>query len=384
MNILMLHNRYKIMGGEDVSTEAEIDLLRNAGHEVTFLEADNHEITGTINKARAALSTVWSRRWYQIVDEKLRTGQFDILHVQNFFPLISPAVYYAASRHGVKVVQAVRNYRIACPAYNLFRNGSLCTDCVGTTFKLPGIRRRCYRGSRVGTGAIAAMSGVHRIAGTWQNKVDRYIAISDYVADILCAEGVPGEKISIKPNFVNLEKYKSSDINNDRSFILYVGRISPEKGIDILLDAYEKTDTDIPLYIVGEGDTQNITDNRVRLLGRKPLPEVYELMHNAHCVILPGGWPEPFGRVAVEAFACGTPVIASDIGGLVEIVDHGQNGFLFEVGNSQDLASKLDLFLSTKTNKENMRQTAYSSYREKYTPAKNLEMITELYQSVIG
>lgn len=380
----MLHNRYQIRGGEDESTEAEVSLLRSAGHEVKFMEASNDHILSSSEKIKAALSTVWSQRWHSIVSHALTEDKYDILHVQNFFPLISPAVYYAAHARGVRVVQAVRNYRIACPAYTLFRDGRLCRDCVGTTFKIPGVRHRCYRNSLVGTGALAAMSSVHHLAGTWKTRVDRFIAISDYVAEVLRADGLPGDKISVKPNFVALDNSKPVVPMSERGYLLYVGRISAEKGIDILLDAYAKLETAPPLYVVGAGDIPSGLPEGVKVLGKKPLAEVYDLMSRAIGVIMPGSWPEPFGRVAIEAFAFGTPVIASDIGGVAEIILSGQNGYSFTPSDAGDLADRIRMLLSSPDTQSELSEGAYRSYQEKYTPGENLGMLEEIYASVLS
>ena len=198
----MIHNRYRVRGGEDESTDAEVALLRSRGHEVRLLEAKNDAIEGVGRSALAALTTTWSRHWAKEVDGVLAEKHYDILHVQNFFPMISPSVYYAAARHAVPVVQSVRNYRLICASANLFRDDNYCADCVGRSFAWPGVVHRCYRGSLPGSAAIAAMQAAHRLIGTWKNKVAVYVALTNYVRDRLIEGGFPAAKIVVKPNFV--------------------------------------------------------------------------------------------------------------------------------------------------------------------------------------
>lgn len=380
----MLHNRYRIRGGEDESTEAEIRLLRESGHEVEFLEANNHDIGQRQKAVGAAFSSVWSRNWERRIYQHLVEQKVDILHVQNFFPLISPSVYYAARRAGVPVVQAIRNYRLVCPSANLFRDGNLCRECVGKRIKWPGIAHRCYRGSALGTTTVAVMAGLHNIAGTWKNRVSKYVVISQYVADILIADGFPPDKIIVKPNFVWLEELLPIEPVETRKHVLFVGRLTPEKGVDVLIKAWHQMETSMPLKLIGESEKHHVSSGSVEFLGRKNLSEVYKLMRQAACVVMPGNWPEPFGRVAIEAFANGTPVISADQGGVAELIEHGVNGRLFKSGDTDDLIKNLSQFLSNKTERDNSARNARATYLKKYTPKANLAQLEDIYEDVIA
>lgn len=383
--ILMLHNRYDIRGGEDESTDCEFRLLRDRGHDITFLEAHNTEIGRSISRASTAVSALWSRRWNARVAETLQGGGYDILHVQNFFPLISPSVYWAARAAGVPVVQAVRNYRLVCPSANLFRDGQLCTDCLGTALKLPGIRHRCYRDSAIGSATVAAVSAGHRALGTWRRKVTTFAAISDYVKQTLVKDGFPAENIAVKPNFVEVPGVSAPMPADKRSHLLYVGRLTREKGLDVLIEAYRASGVNVPLKLVGEGMVDGLSEVRgVEILGRQPLAEVYRLMAESLCVVMPGRWPEPFGRVAIEAFAAGTPVIASALGGISEIVQTDRNGFLVPAGDVAGFAGRIRQIVEDRALGNRLAVAALQDFHDHYSADGNYKSLMGIYREAIA
>ena len=385
MRIMMLHNRYEIRGGEDESTDAECSLLRDVGYEVELLECNNSIIGNEMTLTSAAMTTLWSKQWYRRVDEAMAAKRYDVLHVQNFFPLISPSVYYAAAKHRVPVVQSIRNYRLICPAASLFREGKYCTDCVDSVLKLPAIRHACYRGSKAGTGVLAGMIALHTMFGTWRTKVNTYVAISQFVRDRLIEGGFPAEKITVKPNFAQLNGDVDPSMGT-KDFILYVGRITREKGADLLLEAYRRSGTNLPLKIIGAGDLHIPRElaERVILMGKLPLAQVYAQMREALCVVMPGAWPEPFGRVAVEAFANGAAVIASDIAGCSEIIEHERTGWLFPPGDMVALASLISRLSARRQDVLAMGATARLVWAERYSPQANVGFLTDIYDKAVG
>src|SRR6478736_1738941 len=289
MKILMLHNRYLVPGGEDQCSAAEAALLRDHGHEVEFLEEDNRRVE-QLGKARTALRTVWSRESYQRVHEKLRTGSFDILHVQNFFPLWSPSVYYAASRNRVPIVQTLHNYRLMCVNSLFFRDQHICQECLGRFLPWHGVVHACYRNSRAASAVVAGMVGAHKLAGTWRKRVAAYIAVSEFARDLYVAGGLPDEKIVVKPNFIHPNP---SPGNGGGGYALYVGRLSHEKGIATMLNAWKGSHEAIPLKIVGEGPLAETVSaaarecKNVEYLGSQPLPQVLDLMRIAEFLVVP-------------------------------------------------------------------------------------------------
>lgn len=381
MRILVIHNRYQIRGGEDECYEAEVSLLREMGHEVEVYEANNDRVA-ELGKLRLAADTVWSKQAYQAVEHQLQKQRPDVVHVQNFFPLISPSVYYAAKAQNVPVVQTLHNYRLLCPNALFFRDGKVCEDCLGQIIPYPGVVHGCYRENKVATAGVATMLSVHRAMNTWTNMVDSYITLTEFARQKFIAGGIPAEKIVVKPNFVRPEPEPGS---GSGGYALFVGRLSVEKGLDTLLAAWEHLDNQIPLKIVGDGplaDQVVAATKRLPLiewLGRKPMAQVHELMGEAKFLIFPSKWYETFGRVAIEAFAKGTPVIAANIGAIAELVDSGRTGLHFRPGDATDLADKVKWVLANPEKLAQMRLQARTEFEAKYTADKNYQKLMEIY-----
>lgn len=381
MRILSVHNRYQIRGGEDESRESEERLLREMGHLVEVYE-ENNERVAELNRIHMAVNTVWSMKAYKTIRSRLREQSHDLVHVQNFFPLISPSVYYAAKAEKVPVVQTLRNYRLLCPNALFFRDGHVCEDCLGKLVPWPGMLHACYREDRMATGVVTAMLATHRMLRSWTEAVDIYITLTEFARQKFIQGGLPAEKIVVKPNFVHPDPGTGEGCGG---YALFVGRLSPEKGIGTLLEAWKQLGEKIPLKIVGDGPlASQVAEATKQMLGvewleRKPLEEVYELIGQAAFIVFPSEWYETFGRVAIEAFAKGTPVIAAEIGAITELVEPERNGFHFRPGDPQDLAAKVELALSQPVKLAQMRQEARAEFEKKYTAKKNYLRLMEIY-----
>jgi glycosyltransferase involved in cell wall biosynthesis len=381
MRILNIHNRYQIRGGEDECFEAEVNLLRQMGHQVEVYE-ENNERVATVGKLRMAANTIWSQEAYQAIRQQLKTQPCDVVHVQNFFPLISPAAYYAAKAEGVPVIQTLHNYRLLCPNALFFRDGKVCEDCLGKIVPYPGVLHGCYRENRTATGAVAAMLTVHRLMETWTKMVDLYICLTDFARRKFIEGGIPAQKIVVKPNFVSPDPGVGS---GSGSYALFVGRLSVEKGLDTLLAAWEKLGGKIPLKIIGDGplaDQVAAAAKRIpqiEWLGRRPMAEVHALMGEAMFLVFPSKWYETFGRVAIEAFAKGTPVIAANIGAIAEIIEPGRTGLHFQPGNPEDLVVQVERVLANPAEVTQMRRQARAEFEAKYTLELNYQQLINIY-----
>ena len=376
MKILVAHNAYQQRGGEDAVVESEVALLRAAGHEVREYRRHNDELAA-MGAARAAADTLWSRRTASDLSALLAAWPADVLHVHNTFPLISPALYWAAASARVPVVQTLHNFRLLCPQAMLLRDGRVCRDCVGRV-PLPAVRHGCYRGSRAQTAVLAGMLVLHRGLGTWQRKVQRYVALNDFCRDEFIRGGLPAERIAIKPNFVNAPALPASV---DRRGILFVGRLSPEKGIATLLSA-AATLPPGSLYLAGDGpEAARVAGaTGVLTLGNLAPQAVADAMASAVAVVVPSIWPEAFGLVAVEAFAMATPVIASQIGALEAIVEEGVTGLHAVAGDAVNLADRLRWALDHPAEMGRMGVAARARYEALYTPQRNLAQLLDIYE----
>ncbi|VEP12695.1 putative glycosyl transferase [Hyella patelloides LEGE 07179] len=387
MHILSIHNRYLMRGGEEESYELEAAILQENGHQVDTYEENNLNLK-TLSSAHLALRTIWSVESYRQVTEKLTSSQYDIVHVHNFFPLISPSVYYAARKAKVPVVQTLQNFRLLCPNALFLREGKVCEACLDKFIPYPGVVHGCYRNSKVSSAGVAAMLSVHRALGTWKNLVDRYIALTNYDRDKFIQGSIPGDKITVKPNIIHPDPGVGEGKGN---YAVFVGRLSVEKGIDTLLDAWEKLAPKIPLKIVGEGPLADLVAETARRipqiewLGYKPLEQVFDVVGQAQFFIYPSKWNETFSRVAVEAFAKGTPVIAAaGVTAMKELVDPGRTGLHFKIGDSEDLVTKVKWLLDNPQQLEMMRHQARAEFENRFAAHKNYRQLINIYQLAIS
>jgi glycosyltransferase involved in cell wall biosynthesis len=308
------------------------------------------------------------------------------MHCTNTFPLISPSAYYAARSQGVAVVQSLRNYRQLCPGGLLLRDSAVCEDCLGKWFAAPAVRHGCYRGSRMASAVVAGMTTWHRMLGTWSSAVDLYFTLTEFAKSRFVAAGWPAEKIVVKPNFIDPDPGIGS---GDGGYAVFVGRLSPEKGVGTLLEAWRKLESPLPLKIIGQGplaeEVQRFSQEHphVELLGQKPLAEVLQIIGRASFLVMPSIWYETFGRTIIEAFAKGTPVIASRLGAMAELVDDGSTGLLFTPGDADDLAGKVHQLKVNPEQRQALRRAARSEYERHYTADLNHEQLLAIYQRAI-
>jgi glycosyltransferase involved in cell wall biosynthesis len=390
LKIIHAHNFYLQSGGEDTTFAAEVALLRERGQHVTEYVESNERIAG-MNKLNVAAQTLWSWDTTRKFASLLATEKPDIVHFHNTFPLISPSAYYACERAGIPVVQSLHNPRLICPAATLYRDGGLCQDCVGKTVPWPGIVHRCYHGSAAATAVIASMLTTHRAMGTWNSKVDVYIAFTDFYRQKFIEGGLPSEKITVKPHFVTDAGVRSADDGNRRA--LFIGRLDPEKGIRTMMSAWKNL-RDVPLDIRGSGQLEDevrrsIQENgladTVQIVGRLSRQELTDKIKSSAFLVWPSeGFYETFGYVAVESFSCGVPVIASRIGVSGEIVTDGVTGLLFNPGDEADLAAKVRWAWDHPAEMAQIGLNARREYEEKYTADRNYEMLMSIYNRAIS
>lgn len=391
MNILIIHNRYQLAGGEDAVVQAEAELLKSYGHDVSVLEVDNDTIIGVWGKAKAAFSAIYSFSSKNLVSNLIAQHNTEVVHIHNFFPLLSPSVYDACRDAVVPVVQTLHNYRLGCPKAMLFRDGRVCEDCIGKALPLPGVVHGCYRGSHVESAVVASMLAVHRWRQIWQERVDAYIALTQFQKDKLVQAGLPSEKIYIKPNFI-FTSDSTAETGYNYDYALFVGRLSEEKGVATLIDAYKQATLSIPLKIVGDGPLKEVLqqevqmsglENMITFVGRQNKSVVLNLMRNAHFLVFPSIWYEGFPLTIAEAFSSSLPVITAKLGSMAEIVENEVTGLHFEAGNSKDLAAKIRWAITHPEVMSEMRKRAHSVYQAQYTPEANYQQLIKIYQQAI-
>ena len=385
MKILAVHNRYQRPGGEDQVFVDETALLETRNHRVLRYEVHNDQVK-QVNRLTLAKDTVWNTSAYRELGALIRRERPHVVHFHNTLPLVSPAGYYAARAEGVPVIQTLHNYRLLCPVALFFRDGRVCEDCMGKAVPWPGVVHRCYRGSRTASGVIATMLTVHRALRTWTEMVDVYVALTEFARNKFIEGGLPAGKIVVKPNFVAPDPGRGQ---GGGGYALFVGRLAPEKGTETMLAAWDRLGTRIPLKIVGDGPLRDrvveaaARQSNVEWLGHRPVEDVHALMGKADMLVFPSQWYETFGRVAAEAFAAGTPVIAANIGAVAELVEHGRTGLKFRPGDPEDLVTQVEWALSHSAELRRMREEVRAEFEAKYTAERNYRALMEIYEAAL-
>lgn len=391
LRVLLIHNRYQHSGGEDAVVAAEARLLESQGHKILRYERHNDELRrrgGGLDAIRAGIETLWSSRSFRELKQLIAKERPDVAHFHNTLPLISPSAYYACSAAGVPVVQTLHNYRLRCPGANFLRDGRVCEECLGRSLTWPGVVHACYRGSRPATAAVAAMLATHHALGTWRTKVNVYIALSEFARRKFIDGGLPAQRIAVKPNFV-CGDFASKTAPGD--YALFVGRLSEEKGPQLVLLAWRNLREQRPLRIAGDGpaletlslEVKDSSVSRIELIGRRSPEEVRSLMLGAKFLLCPSICYENFPISIAEAFACGLPVIASRLGSMAEIVQDGVTGLHFEPGNAADLAAKVEWAWTHPEELERMGRAARAEFEAKYSAEQNYDRLMSIYQRVI-
>ena len=385
MKIILCHNFYRQAGGEDRVLADEERLLRDHGHEVVRFTRDSKDIRGQGN-LQLAIGAVWNRKTAAGLREIVRRERADVVHFHNTVPLISPAGYYGARKAGAAVIQSLHNYRMSCPKGTFFRDGQVCEQCAGRFFPWPSIRYGCYRESRAGSAALSTMLATHRFFKTYANAVDAYIAMSQFSRQKLVAAGLPAEKIELKPNFVAPDPGPGPGTGG---YAMYLGRLSPEKGVDVLLNAWSRADRSIPLKLVGNGPLAEQVraaadeNSNIEWLPGQDDDQVQAIMAEAVFLVMPSVNYEGFPKTIVEAMSLGTPVVASKLGAMGELIDHGRTGLHFEAGNAESLAEIVSAAPAELGRFAEMRAAVRAEYEQKYTAETNYARLAEIYETAI-
>lgn len=317
MKIVIAHNRYSSAqpSGENVIVDYEIGALREAGVEVVPFLRSSDEIAGLAphKKAMLAISPVHAAGTQRELAALLERERPDVLHLHNPYPLLSPSVVKTAHRAGVKVVQTVHNYRHDCVNGLYFRDGHDCRDCHGKRWNGPGVRHACYRGSRAQSAIMATALGVHQ--GTWKT-VDRYIALTDAIAEFLRGIGVEDERIRVKPNATA----DPGEVPLGEGF-LFGARLVPEKGVELLLEAWRRTELPgLTLRIAGDGPLRPLVEEAagrggVEYLGQLDAEGMREALASSAAMVIPSIWQDILPTTGLEALASGRAIVATRMGG---------------------------------------------------------------------
>ncbi|MGE4218224.1 MAG: glycosyltransferase family 4 protein [Alphaproteobacteria bacterium] len=381
MRILLVHERYRERGGEDAAVDGEIAQLRDAGVDVATLIEDNDRIRGE-GSLGLALNTLWSPAGRRAVAAAIRSARPDLVHVHNFFPLLSPSIYGAVHDAGLPVVQTLHNYRLICPGALLLRDGGACELCVERRIKWPAVRHACYRTSHAASATVAAMDGLHSLLGTFRRRVDRFIALSLTAAQQFVRGGIPAAQIAVIPNAVADPGPPRMD---GRSGALFVGRLSPEKGLDTVLAAWRHIDW--PLTVIGDGpDAARLkaaAPAQVRFLGRRSPDQVAQAMAGAELLVFPSLCRENLPTVILEAMAHGVPVLASGGGAAEDMILPDVSGALAPPGDVAVWRDAIATLRSDPVRRAGLAREGRAAYEAHYTPSRVVARRLALYRALL-
>ncbi len=382
--VLVIHNRYQQAGGEDAVVRAEVALLRQNGHRAVEYIRHNSEIVAfrPLRKASLLAGTTWNPATYRELRRLIRAERPDVAHCHNLMPLISPSAYYACKAEGIPVVQTLHNFRFVCPAGTLFRDGAACGDCNGDLRR--AVVRKCYRGSRVQTAAVAMMLAAHRAMGTFDEAVDAYSAPSMFCLERLVKGGIPLDKITLRPNFLLSDPGPRSGSDD---YAVFVGRLCVEKGVRQLLEAWRRL-RGMRLVIVGDGplrgEAERSAPSNVRFAGARSPEETITLIRAARFLVFPSIGYETFGMTVLEAAACGVATVGSRMGAIPELVHEGKTGLLFDPQDPGDLADKVEWAWAHPVSMNEMGAEARRRYLRNYSSEPGYQALTKLYGTVLG
>lgn len=388
MKILICHNYYRSSApsGEDAVAENEIELLKQKGHDVITYAKYNDDLddSSLSKKLAIAKNTVWSHSTYNELSSVIKQNSPDIVHFHSIFPQISPSAYKACYDAGVPAIHTLHNYRQICPGALLQRDEKVCELCLhGSIFN--SLRYKCYRNSLLATGALTSMIVFNRLIGTYNKYVSQYIALTEFAASRMTLGGVREDLLTIKPNFLPASPVPGDGKGN---YAVYVGRLSQEKGIRTLIKAW--TGINMKLKIIGDGPLKNeltaLPENdlkNIEFLGYLDRDIILEIVSGATFQIVPSEWYEGFPMVLLEAFACGTPVIGSDIGSISEIVVDGETGLKFEPGNSDELKSAIQSLLSNQEHLQQLRISTRNAFDQKYSKDISYNILMNIYNNAL-
>lgn len=396
MKVVLAHNYYgsSAPSGENAVFEAEAALLRQRGHTVMELTRRSDEIRdqGLWGSIRGALSTPWNPFSKREAERLLRRMAPDIFHVHNSFPLLSPAVFYAARKAETATILTLHNFRTFCAAGIPMRGERPCTECLEGRSVKPALRHRCYRGSLAATIPMAAMICLHRRLRTWETQVDAFIALTTFQRDIFCGAGLPRERVFVKPHFYPNPPEPLPWAEREAK-VIFIGRLGAEKGCHILIEAWRRWGPEAPrLEVIGDGPERLRLEafaagtglsEKVAFRGQLSFEEVQVSLKKARLLVSPSLCFETFGMVALEAYALGVPVAASRLGSMPSLVDEGNTGTLFEAGDPDDLLNKVKNAWAATQILAAWGAAARNEFERNFTAEANYKILMQIYDDAI-
>lgn len=405
MRILHVNKFLYRRGGAEGYLQDVAELQAAAGHEVAFFGMA-HELNdpqhyaaafpphvefeppppGAAGKLRSFGRMVWSTSAQRGIAEVLDDFRPDVAHFHNIYHQLSPSVLRPLARRGVAAVMTLHDYKLACPTYQFLDKGQLCQACLGGHFR-EAVRRRCKDGSLAASAAAAVELGLHHRIGAY-DRVDRFLCPSAFLADTMRTAGIAPERLHVLNNFVDTTTIRAQQ--EPGTGLVYAGRLSPEKGVDVLLEAVRRLDGAATLHVAGDGPSRAALEAAARQAapgsvvfhGRLPKPDLLDLIRRAAVSVVPSRWYENQPLAVLESFACGVPVVTTDLGGLPELVEPGVDGALVRHDDPAALAAVLSPLVADPARCHAMGRAGRAKVERRFSPAGHLAALTGHYEAV--
>lgn len=385
MKVLYIHNDYYSPSGEEHAAEAIVDLLREKGHDVNWYRRSSAELDNMfLGNLRAVFLSLWNPSASNTIRKIIREQQLELVQVQNLYPLISPRVLKTIKSTGLPLVMRCPNYRLFCPTGLFFDNeGSICENCTSPGKELWCLRKNCT-GSRGKSVGYALRNFIARITGVFNKYVDVFIVQSEFQKNKFIELGMPESKIEILPGIT--PEVKGNKSVSTASYITFVGRVSPEKGIDDFLAAAKRL-PDLEFVVAGnvpEGTNYDGSPANVEWKGFLKGAQLDELYVKSAVIIVPSRWYEGFPNVITRAMYHSKPVITTDSGCFPDIIDHGVNGFMYPTGNIESLVSHIQWIMQRPAEAVIMGQNGREKAEREYSRDVIYQKLMGIYSKALG
>ncbi len=409
MKILMVNKFFHIVGGSERYFFDLSDLLRSHSHHVVpFSMMDKKNYPSEFrdyfvsnvdykressayrikNSFRIVGKTIYSLESKKKIEKLILDTSPDLAHVHIISHQLSPSIFTSLKKRNVPAVQTLHEYKLICPNYKLYREKAqvLCEKCKKRKY-YHAFLNKCLKNSYAGSLLACVAMYIHKLAKIYENNIDLFISPSKFLKEKMVEFGIAEEKIEFLPNFVNADS--SAPHYGHKNYFIYIGRLSPEKGLFTLLKAMKKINSS-KLLILGRGPLaesliQYAAEERIQnveFIGFVSGSKFESLIKNAMFVVLPSEWYENCPMVVLEALAWGKPTIGSNLGGIPDLVEDGNTGFLFEPGNSDDLAEKMGHLIKHPEVIIKLGMEARKKYENEYDPEVHYNRLMSIYKRV--
>lgn len=399
MKLLLANKFFFRNGGSEVVMFQERDFLKSQGIEVVdfsmqdgrnlntdyasyFVSHQSYEESsqGAIGKIRSALSFVHSREAVKKIGAVIDAERPDIVHCHNIYHQLTPSIIGAAKRRGVSVVLTLHDYKTVCPTYLRLRHGKVCSDCLGLDF-VNVLTHRCADNSLGKSALLYAEAVVQRLMGNYE-KVDLLLAPSRFMAESVTGRFVK-EQVFLLYNGIDVGRVAPS--TEDGNYALYMGRLSAEKGIRTLLEAHAAIADGLDLVVAGTGPLeQSLKEKyrRARFVGHLTGQALRDAVASASLVVVPSECFENCPMSVLEAMAYGKPVVATNMGGIPELVTHGETGLLFEAGDARGLSEDLSTLAKDRALRQRFGAAGRTRVETHFSLEKHNDGLLNAYKSL--